>query len=102
MAGRYLKALTPEDWLFTVPEFAALETPARKVVFDFESVGVKGSKKNLGFLMTVTALRALNLFPIEACEAAIRAGARGAVAEENLAVLAASALITGPSATARP
>lgn len=102
MAGRYLKALTPEDWLFTVPEFAALETPARKVVFDFESAGVKGSKKNLGFLMTVTALRALNLFPIEACEAAIRAGARGAVAEENLAALAASALITGPSATARP
>ncbi len=93
MAGRYLRALTPESWLFVTPEFAGLETPARKVVFDFEAAGVKGGKKNLGLLMAGAALRHLNLFPIEACEAAIRRGARGAVAEENLATLAESAAV---------
>ena len=93
MAGRYLKALTPESWLFVAPEFAGLETPARKVVLDCAAAGGKGSKKNLGLLLTAAALRHLALFPIEACEAAIRRSARGAVAEENLAVLAESAAI---------
>ena len=58
MAGRYLRALTPESWLFVTPEFAGLETPARKVVFDFEAAGIKGGKKNLGLLMAGAALRA--------------------------------------------
>ncbi len=102
MVSRYLKALTSEDWLFTIPEFADLDTPARKVVFDFEQAGVKGSKKNLGLLMTAAALRVLDLFPIEACEAAIRANARGAVVEENLAALAAGAATAGLQAASRP
>ncbi len=99
MAGRYLRSLTPDDWLFTTREFAALETPARKIVYDLESAGVKGSKKNLGLLIAGAALHALNLFPIAACEAAIRAGARGAVQEENLAALAAGALLAGSPVT---
>lgn len=102
MADRYLRALTPESRLFTTPEFAGLETPAHKIVFDFEAAGVKGSKKNLGLLLAVAALRALNLFPIAACEEAIRRHARGAVAEENLAALAASAITTDLLADARP
>ena len=90
MAGRYLRALTAESWLFVTPELAGLETPAHKVVFDFEAAGIKGGKKNLGLLMAAAALRVLNLFPIAACEEAIRRGSRGAIAEENLAMLAAS------------
>ena len=91
MAGRYLQALTPESWLFVTPEFAGLETPARKVVFDFEAAGIKGGKKNLGLLMAAAALRRLDLFPIERCEEAIRRGSRGTMAEENLKVLEESA-----------
>ncbi len=102
MAGRYLKALTPESWLFTTPELADLETPARKVVFDFEAAGVKGSKKNLGLLMAAAALRTLNLFPIEACEEAIRRGLRSPIREASLEIVAQSAITTGTRADARP
>ena len=95
MAGRYLKALTPESWLFVTPEFAGLETPARKVVFDFDAAGIKGSKKNLGLLMAAAALRRLGVFPIEAVAEAIRRGSRGPVTEENLEVLAMSTAVNG-------
>ena len=93
MAGRYLGALTAESWLFVTPEFAGLETPARKVVFDFDAAGIKGSKKNLGLLMAAAALRRLGVFPIEAMAEAIRRGSRGPMTEENLEVLATSAAV---------
>ncbi len=99
---RYLRALTSESWLFVTPEFAGLETAARKVVFDFERAGVKGGKKNLGLLMAGAALRRLNLFPIEACEAAIRRGLRSPIREESLEALAQSAIIAGRLAGSPP
>ena len=102
MAGRYLANLTPESWLFTTPEFAGLETRARKVVFDFEAAGLREGKKHLALLMAGAALRQLGLFPVEALQEAIRRGQRAEVAEENLAVLAQSALIAGQPADARP
>jgi 2-oxoglutarate/2-oxoacid ferredoxin oxidoreductase subunit beta len=102
MAGRYLKALAPESWLFVTPEFAGLETPARKIVFDFEAAGIKGGKKNLGLLMAGAALRGLNLFPIAACEEAIRRSTRSPIREESLETLAQSALTIDPLAVARP
>jgi 2-oxoglutarate ferredoxin oxidoreductase subunit beta len=95
MAGRYLKALTPESWLFVTPEYAGLETPARKLVFDFDAAGIKGSKKNLGLLMATAALRRLGVFPIEAMAEAIRRGSRGPVTEENLEILAMSTVVIG-------
>ncbi len=101
MAGRYLKALTPENWLFVTPELAGLETPARKVVFDFEAAGVKGSKKNLGLLMASAALRVLDLFPIAACAEAIHRSTRSAIREENLEILGQSALTADLPAVAR-
>jgi len=98
MAGRYLKALTPKSWLFVAPEFAGLETPARKVVLNFDAVGIKGSKKNLGLLMAAAALRQLGLFPMEAVEEAIQRDSRGAIREESLETLAQSALTAARSA----
>ena len=89
MSGRYLEAMTGESWLFTTPAFAALETPARKVIVDFEAAGVRDSKKHLALLMAGAALRQLGLFPLEALEEAIRRGQRAEIAEENLKVLAA-------------
>ena len=84
MSGRYLEAMTAESWLFTTPAFAALETPARKVIFDFEAEGVRNSKKHLALLMAGAALRQLGLFPLEALAEAIRRGQRAEVAAENL------------------
>ena len=76
-SARYLKAMTPESHLYTTPEFANLDTPAHKVVLDFEALGVKGSKKNLAWLMSVAALAHLGLFPLQACEEAARGAASG-------------------------
>ena len=102
MAGHYLRALTPESWLFVTPEYAWLETPARKIVFNFEEAGIKGGKKNLGLLMTAAALRVLNLFPIAACEEAIRRSSRSPIREESLETLAQSALTADLPAVALP
>jgi len=90
VAGRYIKGLSPEGWLFTTPEFAGLETPARKVIFDSDRAGVKAGKKDLGLLITAAALRALDLFPLAALEEVICRDARGAIREENLAIVAAA------------
>ena len=84
-SARYLKALTSDSYLFTTPEFANLDTPARKVVIDFDALGIKGSKKNLAWLMSVAALAHLGLFPLQACEEAARRGQRPEVAEEMIA-----------------
>jgi Pyruvate/2-oxoacid:ferredoxin oxidoreductase gamma subunit len=89
-SARYLSALTPDSYLFTTPEFANLETSARKVVLDFDALGIKGSKKNLAWLMSVAALAHLGLFPLEACEEAARRSQRPEVAEEMIAGLRAS------------
>jgi Pyruvate/2-oxoacid:ferredoxin oxidoreductase gamma subunit len=93
MAGRTLAALTEESWLFTTPELAGIETPARKVVFDFATAGVRAGRRDLGLLMAGAALRTLDLFPMEACEEAIRRGQRSAIAEENLGLLLQSARV---------
>ncbi len=97
MAGRYLGALTPESWLFTTPEFVSLETPARKVIFDFEAAGIRESKKHLALLMAGAGLRRLDLFPVEALEEAIRRGQRPEIVAENLGVLAAGRDLAGVS-----
>jgi 2-oxoglutarate/2-oxoacid ferredoxin oxidoreductase subunit beta len=93
MADRYLAALTEESWLFTTPDCAGIETPARKVVFDFAAAGVRAGRRDVGLLMAGAALRTLNLFPIEACEEAVRRGQRTAIAEENLELLGRSAAV---------
>jgi 2-oxoglutarate/2-oxoacid ferredoxin oxidoreductase subunit beta len=102
MAGRYLRALTSESWLFVTPDLAGLETPARKIVLHFEAAGLKGSKKNLGLMMASDALRVLDLFPIAACEEAIRRSTRSPIREENLEILRQSALTADLPAVARP
>jgi hypothetical protein len=59
-------------------------------VLDFDALGIKGSKKNLAWLMSVAALAHLGLFPLEACEEAARRSQRPEVAEEMIAGLRAS------------
>jgi 2-oxoglutarate/2-oxoacid ferredoxin oxidoreductase subunit beta len=95
MAARTLAALTEESWLFVTPEFAGLETPARKVVFDFAAAGVRAGRRDLGVLMACAALRVLKIFPIEACEEAIRRQ-RSPIAGENLELLRQSGAVVEP------
>lgn len=98
-AGRYLRALTSASWLYTTPEFAHLETPARKVVLDCEAAGIRESKRHLALLLSAAAVRHLNLLPGEALEQAIRVGQRPEIADENLSVLAAGrTLLAGDAA----
>ena len=91
MAGRYLRALTAESWLFVTPEFAGLETPARKVVFDFEAAGIKGSRKNLGLLMAAAALAAESV-PGSGVRRGDPPRMRSPIREESLETLRTSAL----------
>ncbi len=86
-SARYLKALTPESYLFTTPEFATLDTPARKIILDLDALGIKGGKKNQAWLMAVAALAHFKIFPLAACEEAARRGQRPEVAEEMIAGL---------------
>jgi pyruvate/2-oxoacid:ferredoxin oxidoreductase beta subunit/Pyruvate/2-oxoacid:ferredoxin oxidoreductase gamma subunit len=86
-SARYLKALTAESWLFTTPEFANMDTPARKVVVDLDAMGIKGGRKNLAWLLSVYALNQLGIISAEACEEAARRGQRAEVAEEMIAGL---------------
>ena len=92
-AGHFLRALTSESWLFIPSQFADLEAPARKVVFDLQAAGLRINKKHLALLMVSAALRRLGLFPIEAYEEAIRLSQRASIAEENLRVVARSAVL---------
>ena len=92
-AARQLRALTAESWLFTTPAFAAIETPARKVIFDPEAAGVRAGRRDLGLLLLFAALRRLDLFDIAACEEAVRLGRHGAAQSEALDILAASAAL---------
>jgi len=92
-AGHYLVALTPESWLFVTPQFVDLETPARKLVFDFDVTGVRGVKKHGALLLVSAALRVLDLFPLAACEAAIRRTQRSPIAEENLEIVRQGAAV---------
>ncbi len=101
-AGRYLSALTAESWLFVPPEFASLETPARKVVLDFEAAGTRASRKNLALLMAGAALPQLELYPIQALEEAVRRSQRSPIAEESLEVLALSAALLSAQVAASP
>jgi hypothetical protein len=59
------------------------------VILDFEAMGIKGSKKNLAWLMSIAALGRLGLFPLHACEEAARRGQRPEVAEEMIVGLRA-------------
>ena len=91
-AGRYLRTMGPDGWLFVPKAFADVESAARKVVFDLQAAGsARGGKRNEGLLLAGAALRYLDLFPLAACEEAIRRGQRSPIAEENLEMLERSA-----------
>ncbi|HIC90357.1 MAG TPA: hypothetical protein EYP04_13270, partial [Anaerolineae bacterium] len=86
-----LPRMTPQDWLFVSPQFADVESPARKVVVDFKASGIRASSRNLAIMTTGVALRMLDLYPAAALEEAVRLTQRPVVAEENLRALTMAA-----------
>jgi Pyruvate/2-oxoacid:ferredoxin oxidoreductase gamma subunit len=83
----YLSRLTPDDWVFVVPEFASLETPARKRVVDVARAG----RRNAALAVIAAAMQVTGYVPVEALQAAARLNPRVDVAEENLRAIALGA-----------
>ncbi len=88
--ARHLARLTAKDWIFTIPTFADIETPARKVIFDLESAGLNPGRKGNALLIIAAALRILDLYPVAALESAIRESSKAAFSEQQLSLLAQS------------
>jgi pyruvate/2-oxoacid:ferredoxin oxidoreductase beta subunit len=88
-SGKYLASMTEDDILFTIPQFAGVDTRARKVILNPKEAGVRVTRTNLALLLTAAALRQLELFPIEAMEEGVRRF-QARFADQNLPVIAAS------------
>jgi pyruvate/2-oxoacid:ferredoxin oxidoreductase beta subunit len=80
----YLPRLTPDDWLFVVPEFAGVETAARQVVLDIARAG----RRNAALAVIAAAVQMTGYLPVEALQEAARIGQRAELAEENLQAIA--------------
>jgi len=83
-----LAAMTPEDIVLTLPEFAGLETRARRVVLDPGVLEERIPRADLALASLAGAAEILDLFPAEALAAATGA-LDGARAEKTLALIAA-------------
>ncbi len=86
----HLKAMTPDDVLITTEEFANVATNARKIIVAPQTGGVRITRTNKSLIVIAAALRALDLFPIDALSEAIRRF-QPRFADENLPVIEASA-----------
>jgi Pyruvate/2-oxoacid:ferredoxin oxidoreductase gamma subunit len=78
--SHYLSRLTPDGWLFVVPEFAGLQTGAHKWVVEAARAG----RRNSALVVMAAAMQVTGYVPVEALQAAARLGQRPDVAQENL------------------
>jgi len=85
--AHYLPHMSADAWFFTTPEFAHLETPARKVIIDAKAAGVRWPKLSAGFMSIVAMLLHTGLLSMEAFVEAVRTTQRPTIAEKNLATL---------------
>jgi 2-oxoglutarate ferredoxin oxidoreductase subunit beta len=85
---RQLRAMDESQTVYVIPEIAAhVQTRAHKVVFNFAR---PPSKKSLAITATAAIIRHANLYPLDAFCAAISAGQRAEIAQENLRAVEAS------------
>ena len=73
-AGPYLREMTPDDLVLTIPEHAELETRARVVVIDPKSASKRIPKTSMGLVYLSTALAMTNPYPLDALREAAGAG----------------------------
>ena len=94
-ARPYLTRLTPEATVLALPEFAALQTPARVVTLDPAAAGTRLARADQGLAACAAAVKVLGLFPTAALLEAAQASSRHAeelvrVVEAGLAMGAAA------------
>ena len=89
---RPLRAMDETQTVYVVPELAELiETRARKVVLNLARA--PANKKSLAVMAAAAMVRHANLYPLAAFRAALCAGQRADIAQENLKAVDASLLI---------
>ena len=92
----HLASMTADDMLITIPDFANVETQARKIILAPKEGGALITRTNKSLIVIAAALRILDLFPIAALEQAVqRFQAR--FAERNLPVIEASTVLVDQS-----
>ncbi len=87
-AAHYLPKLSADAWLVVTPEFAALETPAQKLVFDPKALG-SIARGNEALALVAAGLQRMGLFAPEALLAAAENISRTYM-EQNRALVAAA------------
>ena len=80
-AQPYLSAMTADDLVLTIPDYASLDTAARVVVIDPKAAETRIPKTSMGLVYLSAALAITNSYPLDALREA--AGA-GSFAEVNL------------------
>ncbi len=83
----YLPKMAEDAWFFTTPEFAHLETPARKVILDAKAAGIRWRKLSASFISIAAMLSLTGILSQEAFVEAVQMTQRPAIAEKNLATL---------------
>ncbi|MFQ6059455.1 MAG: thiamine pyrophosphate-dependent enzyme, partial [Anaerolineae bacterium] len=91
----HLARMTEDDVLYINAALLPVETRARIVVLDFQRAGARATKRNMALLGVAAALQHAGLYPLEAFKEAIRLGQRPEIAQKNLALVEASAGVTG-------
>jgi 2-oxoglutarate ferredoxin oxidoreductase subunit beta len=82
--GAELIAMAPRGAVFTVPEFAAIATPAQVVVIDPSAAATRIPKAQLALVLLTAAVSRLGWYPVEALR---EAASSGAFADENVAAI---------------
>jgi len=83
-AQPYLAAMTADDLVLTIPDYASLDTAARVVVIDPKTAEKRIPKTSMGLVYLSAALADTNPYPLDALREAVGAGS---FAEVNLAAV---------------
>jgi 2-oxoglutarate ferredoxin oxidoreductase subunit beta len=94
-ARSYLPRLAPEATVLALPEFAALQTPARVVTLDPAAADTRLARADLGLAACTAAVQVLGLFPPAALLEAAQASSRHA---EELTRVVQAGLAMGAAA----
>ncbi len=73
-AGPYLSAMTANDLVLTIPDYADLETDAQVVVIDPKSAEKRIPKTSMGLVYLAAALAMTGPYPLDALRVAAAAG----------------------------
>jgi hypothetical protein len=91
-AQPYLAAMTADDLVLTIPDYASLDTAARVVVIDPKAAEKRIPKTSMGLVYLSAALAITNPYPLDALREA--AGA-GSFAETNVEAVETGIALAG-------